>query len=48
MAPATTAIAIGAASSTVPIAAVAGARLANFAHSWYVKGQARALGVEVR
>ena len=45
-----TASAIGAASSTVPSAAtrVAGARLAGFAHGWYVKGLVRALGVEFR
>ena len=49
-APTATASAIGAASSTVPSAAnnVTGARLADFAHGWYVKGQARALGVDLR
>ena len=49
-APAATASAIGAASSTVPSAAnsVIGARLADFAHGWYVKGQVRALGLDLR
>ena len=49
-APAAAASAMGAACSTVPSAAssLAGARLVAFAHGWYVKGQARALGVDLR
>ena len=46
-APAAAASAMGAACSTVPSAAT-GARLVDFAHGWYVKGQARALGVDLR
>ena len=50
IAPAAAASAMGAACSTVPSAAnsLAGARLVDFAHGWYVKGQARALGVDLR
>jgi hypothetical protein len=49
-APAAAASTMGAACSTVPSAAnsVAGARLVDFAHGWYVKGQARGLGVDLR
>ena len=49
-APAAAASAMGAACSTVPSAAnsLAGERLVDFAHGWYVKGQARALGVDLR